>query len=271
VVPAALLVTTHATVILISTLAAAGTPVVMYTTMRTLTGMARMVMDQIMHVTGVEIARQFAEKDERALTALHQFMGRLAGGICGALAGMIAFIGPPFLAIWTVGRVPFDGAIFWPLLGTAGLAGPSVAGISVLLFINRPGGMARAYGGAGAVVLCLCLLLIPPLGAAGAAWAVLVAEACVLSVLIPVETAKIVGGSPFRFIPAIQGVAAASFAISGTAAWLAVYLTGGNSLTGLIAAGAVWVVLVSAPLFYLVFNRARRQWIADRLREKSRN
>jgi O-antigen/teichoic acid export membrane protein len=267
VVPAAMLVTTHATIILISSLAAAGKAVVMYSTMRTLTGVARMVMDQLMHVTGVEIARQFAQGDRRALTTLYDFMARLSGGICGTLAGLIAIIGPPFLTIWTVGKVPFDGAIFWPLLGAAGLAGPSVAGVSVLLFINRPGGMARAYAVAGGVTLCLCLVLIPPLGAAGAAWAVLVAETCILSIVIPMRTAKIVGGSPVRLIALIQGIAVISFAISSAIAWLALSIVGGSSLAGLILVGAIWAALVSAPLYFLIFNRPRRQWIADRLRD----
>jgi O-antigen/teichoic acid export membrane protein len=267
VAPTAMLVTTHATIIMISALAAAGTAVVMYTTMRTLTAVARMVMDQIMHVTGVEIARQFAENDARALTTLYSFIARLAGGVCGALAGLIAVIGPPFLAIWTVGKIPFDAAIFWPLLGAAGLAGPSIAGVSVLLFINRPGGMARAYAIAGGVTVGLCLLLIPSLGAAGAAWAVLIAETCILSVIIPIQTAKIVGGSPARVISHIQGVAAVSFATSGAGAWLALFLAGGESLTGLILTGAIWAALASAPLYFLIFNRSRRKWIADRLRD----
>jgi len=267
VAPTAMVVTTHATILMISTLAAAGQAVVMYTTMRTLTGVARMVMDQIMHVTGVEIARQFAENDHAALTTLYNFIARLAGGTCGALAGLVAVIGPPFLAIWTVGRVPFDGAVFWPLLAAAGLAGPSIAGLSVLLFINRPGGMARAYAIAAGATICLCLVLIPSLGAPGAAWAVLIAETCILSVIIPARTAKIVGGSPGRLVAHIQGVAAAGFAISGAGAWLALATTGGDSLALLVMAGALWAALAGAPLYYLMLNKPRRQWIADRLHE----
>ena len=265
VIPAAMLATTHATIILISVLAAASKAVVIYTTMRTLTGVARMVMDQVMHVTGVEIARQFAQNEEAALTTLYEFVARLAGGICGALTGLIAVMGPPFLTIWTIGKVPFDAAIFWPLLGTAGLAGPSIAGMSVLLFINRPEGMARAYAVAAGVTLCLCLVLIPALGAAGAAWAVLIAEACILSIIIPIQTAKIIGGSATRLIALIQGIASVAFAISGAGAGLALSLTGGESLTRLILMGLIWAALVAAPLYYLIFNRSRRRWIADRV------
>ena len=268
VIPAAMLITAHATVIMISTLAAAGKSVVMYTTMRTLTGIARMVMDQIMHVTGVEIARQYAEDDARALKTLYDFVGRLAGGICGTLAGLIAFIGPPFLAIWTVGKVPFDAGIFWPLLATAGFAGPSVAGVSVLLFINKPGGMARAHAIAAGTVLCLGLLLIPSLGAAGAAWSVLIAETCVLSILMPIQAGKIIGGSALRQIVQIQVTAIAAFAISGTGAAVAQLVTGDHNLTSLVGMGFIWALLVVVPLYYLLFNKSRREWIADRIRER---
>ena len=129
--------------------------------------------------------------------------------------------------------------------------------------------MAGAYAAAGGVTLCLCLMLIPALGAAGAAWAVLIAEVGILSVIIPVQTAKIIGGSPIRLIAHIQGAALLSFVISGSGAWLAQWLTGNDSLVSLILLGIVWALLVAAPLYFLMFNRERRQWIANKFREKS--
>jgi apolipoprotein N-acyltransferase len=112
-------------------------------------------------------------------------------------------------------------------------------------------------------------MLIPTHGAAGAAWAVLIAEVGILSVIIPVQTAKIIGGSPVRLIAHIQGAALLSFAISGSGAWLAQWLLGDSSLTRLIFMGILWALLVAAPLYYLMFNRDRRQWIVNKLREKS--
>jgi O-antigen/teichoic acid export membrane protein len=267
--PAATMVTTQGTVILIAALAAGGRTVVAYATLRTLTGIARIVTDQVTQVTGVEIARQFAQRDRRALTALYDFTCRLAGGLCGALSGAVAFFGPPFLAVWTLDKVPFEPAIFWPLLAAAALAGPSIAGASVLTVINRPRGIAGAAAAAAAVVLVLCLVLIPRLGGAGAAWAVLAAEACVLSVVLPVQTAKAIGGSAVARIAITQLHAGAAFSIGAGGAWLSLWYAGDETLAGLVLAGLLWCCLALPPLFLLLFNRARRQWIMDRLRERS--
>ena len=120
-IPAAMALTVHGTVVLIAGLAGAGAAVVGYTTLRTLTGMARTVTEQIAHVAGAEFARQYAQEDIEALQRLYRFTGRLAGGMTGGLAGMIAVIGPPFLGIWTLGHVAFAPGVFWPLLAAVGM------------------------------------------------------------------------------------------------------------------------------------------------------
>lgn len=268
IVPAAMMLTIHGTIVLISALAAAGQAVVAFTTLRTLTGVARQAMDQLLQVTGAEFARQFAQDDTRALATLYDFVGRLAGGVCGALAGLIALIAPPFLTLWTIGKVPFDPAIFWPLLATAGLVGPSIAGYAVLHCVNRPQGMAGAYAVSGGLTLALCLILIPRMGAAGAAWAVLIAEVAVLSLLIPRHTARIVGGSFMTRMIQTQLFALGAFAISAAGAWAALELIGGGTLVRLILVGLLWGGLVTIPLVFLLFDGDKRRWITDRLRDR---
>lgn len=268
IVPAAMMLTIHGTIVLISALAAAGQAVVAFTTLRTLTGMARQVMDQLLQVTGAEFARQYAQDDTRALTALYEFVGRLGGGVCGALAGLIMIIAPSFLTIWTLGKVPFDYAIFWPLLAAAGLAGPSIAGYAVLHCVNRPQGMAGAYAINGGLTLGLCLILIPEMGAAGAAWSVLVAEVAVLSTLIPKHTAKVIGGSFVGRIFLTQLFAMAAFVISAACAWMGLSLVGGSTLAQLVLVGLLWICFVTAPMFFLLFEADKRRWIVDRFRTR---
>lgn len=266
VVPAAMMITIHGTIVLISALAAAGQAVVAFATLRTLTGVARQAMDQFLQVAGAEFSRQFAQDDTRALTALYDFVSRLAGGVCGALAGLIAVVAAPFLSLWTIGKIPFDAAIFWPLLATAGLAGPSIAGYAVLHCVNRPQGMAGAYAASGCLTLVLCLTLIPEMGAAGAAWSVLVAEVAVLSMIVPKHAANIVGGSALARIVSTQLFALIGFAVSGACAWGASLLIGSDTLTQLILIGLSWTVLVSIPLFFLLLEPDKRRWLVDRLR-----
>lgn len=269
---AAIMLTTHGTIFLVAGLAAEGSvAALIYRTLRTLIGMVRLIPDQIMHVTGVEIARQYAQQDSKSLETTYQFFSRFAGGLCGAFAGMLVFIAPAFFPIWTLGDLDFDYAVFWPLLAAAALAGPSLAGMSVLFFINRPAGMAGAHIASGVVTLVLCLILIPQFGAAGAGWAVLAAEAGVLSTAIPWQTAKIIGGNAFKMIGLTYTFTGIAFILSAASAWAGIRLFGGATLESLIMAGCVWMVLITGPLFMILLNRAQRGWVYGQVQTRLLN
>ncbi|MPY70080.1 MAG: hypothetical protein GEU92_08335 [Alphaproteobacteria bacterium] len=268
VLPVATTATLQGTVILISALGTAGAGVVAFTTVRTLCGMARTVAAEIGIVAGLEIARQYAQGDMAALARMYRFTGRLAGGLCGGLAGMIAVIGPTFLETWTLGRVPFDGAVFWPLLAAAAAAGPAIAGAKMMEFNNRPRALAGAHAAAGALTLALCLALIPSLGVAGAAWAVLAAEIFALGVPVPWFAARIARLSPIAFIASTHGFAALSFAISMSVAYVAVALTGNDGFARLAAAGAIWAATAALAAPWLLLNASQRRGLFDRLRRR---
>jgi O-antigen/teichoic acid export membrane protein len=268
--PAAMAFSVHGTVILIAGLAGAGGAVVVYTTLRTLTGLSRAVTDQLSHVAGVELARQYAQDDMEALRRMYRFAGRLAGGMAGAVSGMIAGFGAPFLAIWTLGRVPFDPMVFWPLLAAAALSGPTLAGNSMLYFINRPRGLAATHLAGGLVTLGLAALLVPRLGAAGAAIGLLTAELAVVSVAVSILAARVAGLPALRRIVVTQGCAAVAFATSAALAWGAIGLTGSDSLARLVVAGVLWLVVVPWPLVFVLFNAGQRRWIRDRIARRLR-
>ena len=268
-IPVAMALTVQGAVVLVAALGAAGSAVATYTTLRTLAGAARLASDQITQVTGVEMARQYAQDDGAALTRLYDFTARLTGGLSGALGGLIAAVAAPFLALWTLGRIDFDGNILWPLLAAGALSGPSLAAASLLHCINRPRGMAAAHLGAGVVVVVLAALLIPRLGAAGAAWGVLAAELCILSVALPVAAAREVGGSALRRIAVGHGCAALAFAASFALARGAAAVVGSDTLWRLALVGLIWAALSAPPLFYLLFTPGQRRWILDRARAKA--
>jgi O-antigen/teichoic acid export membrane protein len=269
-IPAAMALTVHGTVVLIAGLAGAGAAVVGFTTLRTLTSLARSVTDQIAQVAGAEFARQYAQDDIAALRRLYRFAGRLSGGTAGALAGMIAVIGPPFLGIWTLGRVAFVPGVFWPLLAAAALSGPTLAGLALLYFINRPRGLAVAMLAGGVTTIGLSAVLVPQFGATGAAIAVLAAEAGVIGIAVPTLAARVAGLSAIRRIAIGQLCAAAAFAISFAIAQGAVALIGQGSLARLVIAGALWAALVPWPLLLMLFDAGQRRWLRDRLAERLR-
>ena len=263
-VPLSMMLTVNGTVLLIAGLAGGGAAIVAFTTIRTLTGMARSVTNEIIQVAGVEIARQHAQDDDAGIRRLYRFVTRLSGSSSGIIAGLIAIVGPPFLDVWTVGKVAFAPQIFWPLLAAAALSGPTNAGMSVLQYINRPKGMALGYVLSGITVMGVSLVLVPRLGAAGAAWAVLLAELLVLGIVIPVRTAAIVPGNPARQIAVSHGYATAGFALSAGAAWAATRIAGTGDIAAIALAGIVWMALAALPVFFLLFDREQRGWIMER-------
>jgi O-antigen/teichoic acid export membrane protein len=268
--PAGTALTLQGTVLLISALAGAGATLVAFTTTRTLCGVARMIANELGYIPGSEIARQYAQGDAAALARMTRFTGRMIGGLCGGLCGMIAIFGPPFLGIWTVGKVAFDGAVFWPLLAAAAAAAPGIAGAKSLEFSNRPQGLAAAYAGAGVLTVALCLVLIPPLGAAGAAWAVLASEIAVLGIVIPRHAARMAGLSATGLIAATHAASAGCFAVSIAIAWGAVWLCGGDSLARLFAAGVIWLAVAGAASPWLLLNPGQRRGVFERLQRRLR-
>lgn len=270
-IPAAMALTVHGTVVLIAGLAGAGAAVVGYTTLRTLTGMARTVTEQIAHVAGAEFARQYAQEDIEALQRLYRFTGRLVGGMTGGLAGMVAVIGPPFLGIWTLGHVALVPGVFWPLLAAAAVSGPTLAGTALLYFINRPRGLSIAMLAGGLTTLGLSAALVPHLGASGAAIAVLAAEAGVIGIAVPTLAARVAGLSAVQRIAVGQLCAAAAFAISFAVAYGATAMIGEGSLARLVIAGAIWAVVVPWPLLLVLFNAGQRSWLRDRVADRLRS
>jgi O-antigen/teichoic acid export membrane protein len=264
VVPAAMALTIHGTVLLISALASSGATIAAYSTIRTLTSLAKHVTSEFLQVLGVEGARQYAQEDWEALSRLYKFVSRVSGCCCGFLGGFIAIIGPPFFSLWTIGKLTFSGDIFWPLLASAVCAGPSLAGVAILYFINKPRGMVTAHIAGGITVTLLCLILIPKLGAAGAAWAILVAESCILSIVLPFYAARIVRENPVRQIFIGQAFAFTAFSISAGISWVVLNVTGSAVLLSLILAGLLWATLIAPAVYFLVFRESERDWIKSR-------
>ena len=85
VVPAAMALTIHGTVLLISALASSGATIAAYNTIRTLTSLAKHVTSEFLQVLGVERARQYAQEDWQALSRLYKFVSRVSGCCCGFL------------------------------------------------------------------------------------------------------------------------------------------------------------------------------------------
>lgn len=264
-VPAAVSLTLHGSIMLLAALGPGGGAVVVFATLRTLTGVGRSITENLSQVTGTELARRFAQGDGAALERLYRFASRFFGALNGAVAGLIAVVGPGFLSIWTLGKVPLDLAVFWSFLVLHMLASPARAAEGVLMQINRPRKLAMAHLCRGIAAVTLCAALVPAFGAAGAAAAVVVAELAALGAIAPWILARETGLAPLRPVALSYMATAGMFAIGFAAAKAAESIIGGQSPMQLFAVTMLWAAMVAVPGFFIMFGAQHRRKILARL------
>lgn len=265
-VPAAMSLTLHGSIMLLAALGPGGGAVVVFATLRTLTGVGRSITENLSQVTGTELARRFAQGDDAALERLYKFTSRLFGALNGAIASLIAVIGPSFLSIWTLGKAPIDLTVFWSFLALHMLASPARAAEGVLLQINRPRKLALAHLCRGIGAISLCAALIPAFGAAGAAAAVVVAELAALGAIVPWILARETGLAPLRPVTLSYLATIGMFAIGFAAAEAAEAIIGGQSLMQLFAVAMLWAAVIAIPAYFVMFGAEHRRKIRARFR-----
>jgi len=260
-----MMVTVHATILMV---AGFGGAVVVFATMRTLVGFARTIADQVGYVIGPELARRYAQSDAPSLGRLYRFLGRLQGSIDGGISGLVFVLAPPFVSIWTLGKVPMDTPVFVALLATVALAGPAQAAERLLGNINRPRGLAAAFLARAAATVILGALLIPWLGALGAAIAIFVADIIVLGTLLPYAAAAASGLGTIQQLVQSQIAAALAFAGSAAVAYAATWFIGTNGLASILAVAALWIMFTAVPAWFLVLDADMRRWLVEALRRR---
>ena len=114
----------------------------------------------------------------------------------------------------------------------------------------------------------MCLVLIPALGASGAAWAILAAEIGVLGIIIPLKTSQVVPVGAIRQIAVTHRHALLGFSVSAAAASAAIALTGQESIGALVVAGTLWIAIAGVPIFFLLFEKEKRHWLLKKFRDR---
>jgi O-antigen/teichoic acid export membrane protein len=263
--PAALAVQIYG-VVLVATTIAAPVVAVVYTTHRTLTGAARIVVSHLGQAVATELARQHSEGDFAAFGRLYAFLSRLVGGASGGVAGVIAVFGAPVMSLWTLDKIPFDPVVFWSLLAAGIVSVPAEAADKLLGALNRPRPIAIAFIARSAVAILACLALVPFLGAGGVALAILVAETVTAAWMLPREAAR--EGHVGALHQAAIGFAAAgaAFAVSAAGAHLSLAAVGGATVREIVGAAILWTLIAPPFGFFIVFNRGQRRLVLMRAR-----
>jgi O-antigen/teichoic acid export membrane protein len=261
--PVALAVQVYGVVLVVAALAAPAMAVV-YTTHRTLTGAARIVVGHLGQAVATELARQQTEGDHAAFSRLYAFLGRLVGAASGGVAGLIAVLGPAVMSIWTLGKVPFDPVVFWALVAAGLVTVPAEAADKLLSALNRPHGIAIAFGARSAVAILGCLALVPAYSAAGAAISIVAAEACTVAWMLPRESARYGHANAVRQVTLGWTATAIAFGLSATVAYAGVAVAGNGNLAEIALSAGLWALVAPAIGYFVLFDRVQRRDLAAR-------
>jgi len=262
--PVALAVQVYGVVLVTAAIAAPAVAIV-FTTHRTLTGAARIVVSHLGQAVATELARQHSEGDLAAFARLYAFLSRLVGSASGGVAGLIAVFGPYLMSVWTLDKVPFDPVVFWALLAAGIASVPAEAADKLLSALNRPRPIALAFGARAGLAIVGCLALVPFLGAAGVALSIAAAEILSVAWMLPREAARIGHIGAIRQVSLGWAATAGAFCISAVVAQLSIALAGSSSVDEIIVSTLIWSCVAPPFGLFILFSRAQRRDLLGRV------
>lgn len=257
-------------VLLLGAMGQAAAAISQFAVLRVLTMMLRRLILSVASVPGVEMGEAYMSGEHDRFRRIHAHSVRLLAGATGLCAGLILALGPDFVAIWGLGKVPYDGVLMAVLTAAVVVAAPSEATIAGLRFANLPN--ETAVAGGAQVLLCVLLsfLLVPIWGSIGVAAAFGVAEVLTQCVyLFWVAERRLKLGLPLLLLRSYL-LALGLGGGSGLVALGVLRGLGSPSLLGLAIAALAWAA-VSAPVaYFLLLTPSQRQWGVKALRKFSR-
>jgi O-antigen/teichoic acid export membrane protein len=212
------------------------------------------------------MSRQFAQEDLIGRRRLYRNTAHLIGGLVGLLSGLIFAIAEPFMAVWTRGQVPYDPWLIGCFLAAVILAVPGQSGFAMLRFTNHPRPLAISSACEVTIALVLCLLLVPRMGALGAALGLLIAEVLTFGSYLAVTGLRSLQTSVRPYFLRTYGVTAVACILSFAAAKGIALAWEPRGLLDLVVIGAGWAAIVTIPAAFVIFTRDQRSWILAQTR-----
>jgi O-antigen/teichoic acid export membrane protein len=150
--------------------------VVSFSTMRTLTRLVLQPMGVIKHAVWPEISAAFGAQDYRLARKLHSYACQAAAGMAVAAAAVLYLAGPWVYGVWIHHKLPLQPATFHWLLAVVIANSFWFMSSIVSIACNAHERVALVYLSGTAASLALACVLMPRVGLAGAAIALLLTD-----------------------------------------------------------------------------------------------
>jgi peptidoglycan/LPS O-acetylase OafA/YrhL/O-antigen/teichoic acid export membrane protein len=161
--------------------------VALFSPMRTLARLGLQLTDAIKNSVWPELCAAFGHTDWPLARRLHRSALQASVLLAGAAASVLALSGASVFAMWTHGHLRFDAATFDLLLLSVFANAAWNTSSAVPLAANRHGRISVCYLALSVCSLGLAALLLPRFGLAGAALAMLCADAAMGVIVLNVS------------------------------------------------------------------------------------
>ena len=179
--------------------------VVSFSTLRTLSRISLQVIAVIKHTLWPELSRAFGAGNISLARRLHRHAFQASLGLSIFGGALLWGFGPLIYRLWIRQGVSFDATCFHVLLLVVVINSLWDTSSVVPMSINSHCRIAATYSGATVISLFLSWMLLPSLGIAGAAIALLSADACMAWFVLRTALSH-VQDSPKKFIVALFSI-----------------------------------------------------------------
>lgn len=242
-------------------LAQAGAPegaIALFSTTRTVAGVARQLPYQFAHPAGVELAALLARGDRAALSRVYESASRALAIVVGVLSGGTLVVAPLVLTLWTRGKIPYDPVLMLLLVGATAICAPAQIAYTFLWYGGYPGRLNKALFLSTGLAMALALALAPWFGPRGVATGTGAGEIVGIAIYLSLAVDRLLGRGARGALARNLLNTVLAFSSSAALGYLLYRLIAPHDWLGLIAFGAAWSAPVAAGLYAFLLNGSQK-------------
>lgn len=261
--PIAMTITLSGPIIILAHSGAAEGVIALFSTTRTISGVARQLPYQFAHPAGVELAGLGARGDRQSLSRIYANASSALAIIVGVLSGFIMVAAPLVMTLWTRGKVEYDPVLMLLFVGTTAICAPAQVAYTFLWYGGHPGRLSKALFFSTSLSIGLAILLAPRFGARGVAAGLgageIVGVAVYLSLVVDQMLERQTGTGLLRNL----WNTLLSFSTSAACGYLLHRLIEPRDWFGLAAFGFAWTILAASGAYFMFLNRPQQARVTE--------
>jgi O-antigen/teichoic acid export membrane protein len=240
--------------------------IALFTTSRTIAGVARQLPYQFAHPAGVELAGLLARGDREGLSRVYASASRALAIIVGVLGGFTVVAAPLVMTLWTRGKVAYDADVMFLLVGATTICAPSQVAYMLLWYGGYPSPLNRALFFSTGAALGFAALLCPLLGARGVAMGLGAGEILGIAWYLSVLVDRMLGRRAGTGLLLNLSISLVSFFSSAGIGYVLHRLIEPRGWIGLVELGILWSIPTAIGLFFALPTARQRVRLADTMR-----